>query len=1313
MFYAGVDNFNQTLNVPFDENNFQESSSPVGLLEVDWTNLAGETLPDSTRLFDVCFEPIGGAGDCIPIELSDEPAPIVNLLNNADGDVTASAGEICVRDTIIIDPIVRPVSCPDIEDGEIEVFVSGGRGPYIFNWDLSPAPPQFGPRATNLGTGMKIVTIFDNSRPEPLVRQDTFFVGVGLDVPVANAGEDIMLTCGEGAQLARLEGTGSSGPEFRFRWAPLEEGGTISGPDTIQRITVLSPGEYLYEVTNRETGCFARDTVEVIANLPIANAGSNFGWTCNSDGGTVRLNGTGSSQGGEFSYLWSALNGGAIVDGTETEVNVQITSPGTYVLQVTNDDEGCTATDTTFVADLRADVVADAGPDLIVGCPGDTVLLKPGAEPGTFTYRWLDANGQLLNLGTTHITADTGRYILEVEDENTGCRTRDTTQVTREIRELAIEAVAVTEITCIKDTATVRVLIPEESRPVSVSWEPVGDGVIVKNPDLEEAVVGAPGLYRVVVTNPENQCTNFDEVEVLATVTEPLAEAGESTTLNCEQSMMVLDGAGTSTGPNFIYRWFRGDTSEVSNSLQFEVSTPGTYFLEVTDSTNGCFAKDSVTINVEDDIPTIDIQPVTEMINCMNSQITLTASQPTISNFDILWVPLDSGNITSAADQLSITVDQPGSYRVRIQDTDNLCQGTNEITILGDLIPPFVDAGDSQFITCEEAETVVRGEAFGQNDPEAGISYVWQSVGNGGLVGPTTLDSATVNIPGLFTLTATDMSNGCIGIDTVLVEADTTLPIVIFEGLEGNLGCGDTLVAINATASIRSGPITIEWAGLDDNDDGWFRTENPLIVEAAKPGRYELLITNDNSGCQSNGLVTVEEDMPDLELIFANDSPTEGCPDPGVLLDASPSLIGANFQARWLPLDPGNTVEADSLNPLLARANGIGDYELFVTLGGTCEARDTVSVLPSMGFPEAIAVVNEIEIECGETANLDGTGSSTGDVFSYQWVEATTRMPVANGDAIVSSTNQQGLYTFIVTNINSNCVDSTQVSVMLNTEGLPVANAGFDEEICENETLLSADDPGDQATGIWTTTSGAVIGFPSLNSSDASGLVPGANVFVWTLSAEGCGDYDSDEVTIVVSEAPTLRDDNFTIGAGAGSMDINLLENDDLGTVSDYSLTILSDPTLGNLSDLDADKGTAIYSVSNGNLAATDNFSYIVCNTACENLCDTAIVSLTIEPVVIDPNQIDRPNGITPNGDGLNDEFAFEVIEQFPGNFPDNHMMIFNRWGDLVYEAKPYMNDWTGTNNMGQDLPAATYYYILRLNLADGLILRGDITIVR
>ena len=77
------------------------------------------------------------------------------------------------------------------------------------------------------------------------------------------------------------------------------------------------------------------------------------------------------------------------------------------------------------------------------------------------------------------------------------------------------------------------------------------------------------------------------------------------------------------------------------------------------------------------------------------------------------------------------------------------------------------------------------------------------------------------------------------------------------------------------------------------------------------------------------------------------------------------------------------------------------------------------------------------------------------------------------------------------------------------------------------------------------------------------------------------------------------------------------------------------------------------------------------------------------------------------------DKPAPERITSKPINwryFPDNFLQIFNRNGHLVYEKSGYHNEWDG-KYYGNDLPAATYYFVL--DLKEDRIIKGDITIIR
>ncbi len=87
---------------------------------------------------------------------------------------------------------------------------------------------------------------------------------------------------------------------------------------------------------------------------------------------------------------------------------------------------------------------------------------------------------------------------------------------------------------------------------------------------------------------------------------------------------------------------------------------------------------------------------------------------------------------------------------------------------------------------------------------------------------------------------------------------------------------------------------------------------------------------------------------------------------------------------------------------------------------------------------------------------------------------------------------------------------------------------------------------------------------------------------------------------------------------------------------------------------------------------------------------------------VILPEDIIIPNVFTPNGDG-NNEF-FEIQN---GQFFENTLSVFNRWGQEVYETKNYRNGWRAT-----DLPDGTYYYIFTTT-KDGKEYTGHVTILR
>jgi len=85
-------------------------------------------------------------------------------------------------------------------------------------------------------------------------------------------------------------------------------------------------------------------------------------------------------------------------------------------------------------------------------------------------------------------------------------------------------------------------------------------------------------------------------------------------------------------------------------------------------------------------------------------------------------------------------------------------------------------------------------------------------------------------------------------------------------------------------------------------------------------------------------------------------------------------------------------------------------------------------------------------------------------------------------------------------------------------------------------------------------------------------------------------------------------------------------------------------------------------------------------------------------------------NAFSPNGDGINEEFVIEQIDQL-ACYPTNTVEVYNRWGVLVYETRQYDNTtrvFKGTSegrvtvDRSAQLPTGTYFYIINYTDKEG-----------
>ena len=116
--------------------------------------------------------------------------------------------------------------------------------------------------------------------------------------------------------------------------------------------------------------------------------------------------------------------------------------------------------------------------------------------------------------------------------------------------------------------------------------------------------------------------------------------------------------------------------------------------------------------------------------------------------------------------------------------------------------------------------------------------------------------------------------------------------------------------------------------------------------------------------------------------------------------------------------------------------------------------------------------------------------------------------------------------------------------------------------------------------------------------------------------------------------------------------------------------------------------------------AETTEYEVIIINGECEVIRRVNV--FVFAPIAIF-------DAITPNGDGFNDEWYLQRID----NYPQAVVKIFDRWGQLVFNSIGYSAPWDGTHN-GNKLPAGNYYYVIELNepeIEDNLF-TGSVTII-
>ena len=860
--------------------------------------------------------------------------------------------------------------------------------------------------------------------------ESTVTVGLDQDVPVANAGTGVDITCN--TPTISLDGSNSSqGANYTYNWSTTD-GNIVSGGSTLSPIVDTS-GVYQLMVTDNANGCTSLSSVTIGLNNqpPSVDPGLPATIDCNSP--IVTLGPSTPSGNANLTYTWTTVDGN-IVAGAATE-NPKVNSDGLYEVVVTDNTNGCTSAEQVLIdEDLNYPTVGLTGDDEITCTAASATITAVASSTGAITYNWTTTDGFIqFGNGTNAITVNqAGTYAVDIVNTDNGCSVQDSFVVSTNADFPNAVAAAPSELTCLVDTVEIYGTGSSSGSQFVYSWT-TADGNIISASNILDVVVDEPGTYILGVTDITNNCASTFTITVNENLEVPTADAGLTQTLLCGVDSLQLAGMGSANGGSVEYAWTTQNGSILSgnNTASPFVNASGTYFLNVTNSSNGCSAMDSVIIGQDVNIPTVDAGPDL-MINCQVNSVELgTTNTANGSNFTYQWTASNGGVLPTNSNTPFLTVTDAGTYELLVTNTDNGCKAVSVVDVEKNVDLPVIDPGLPSELNCLVDTTLVGGLGT-----SAGLefSYAWTTP-NGNIVSGNNSSQALVNAPGDYVLVVTNMENFCESQMNISVTENVVEPSISM-GSPSLITCTTPTVDLSANGSSAGSEFDYLWSTTSGNIVSGEMSLTPTVNQ---PGFYTLLITNSLNGCSAIDSVEVDKDNSQPTALIEPVAKLT-CDVSEIMIDATNSSSGSNYSYSWTTTN-GNIISgADALSPTI---NSPGDYHLVVLdNSNNCTSFADVTVDENVVLPIVEAGPNTT-IYCGDTSvALDGTGTDVGASFVYQWTTLNGNI-VSGAATLLPAANEVGTYYLTVENTANGCqaVDSVVIVADVNAPVIVIANS--------------------------------------------------------------------------------------------------------------------------------------------------------------------------------------------------------------------------------------------------------------------------------
>lgn len=1039
-----------------------------------------------------------------------------------------------------------------------------------------------------------------------------------------------------------------------------------NGPAS-QSYTVSSAGNYTVTGTDANN-CNNTQTVSLTVNpTPTVVISASSGTLC--AGQTATLTAATANT-----YVWStgSSSGSALVTPAASTV---------YTVTGTNTAGSCTATAQYTVIVNSLPTIA---PSTVtqVSCfglnNGSASFTNTSGTPG-YTISGTGISGTT----ATGLSPNTYTYVVT---DAAGCRNTTTlaiTQPTAALSSLAAQTASNTSCTLPDGVATLTITGGTANYTVLSSSGTVSGNTI-------SGLSTGPHSYTVT---DANQCSMSNTMSVSGATGINSAITSQAAVLcfgNSTGSVSVT-GSGEASGQySYSLTPLTGGpvAGVVNTSGQYTGLTAGTYSVLVTGNPSNCIS--SQNINITQPAKAMSLTGITSppvVCNGGTAQASATVSGGT-APYTYAWA-VNSSTVSTA----TYTA---GSYTVSIHDANGCALPVQGFTITQAPVLTIASVA-----TTTTACGVAGGSAT--VTPNGGWNSAYSyTLSNG--------------ITTVYTNTATSLATGtytAIVSDALGCSASSTFTI-------SNPAAPTLSISANTATICQGQSLTLSPSGAVSYTLGTTVFTNSVAVAPGTTTVYQLTGA-DAANCVSAPL-SLTVNVNTTPVISVAGTRTVVCAGSPVTLTAS----GATSYT-WSTGTTG--IATITVSP--------GSQTIYTVSGtdGTtgCQSRQAGSYTVAVDAIPLLAVSGQTNVSC--FGNASGAVSFTSTAASPVYSPASTGLPA-------------GTYTFTVNDQATGCNNTTTVTITGPASALSAAITGTAANsscISPNGSYTVAATGG---TPIYTYSSGNTSGiFTGQGTGAQTVTVSDANSCTYTLSVQIpgipapvitaftqsnilCHQASTGTASITVSGGTPgytyawsnnaalnsqvqthLPAGLYTVTAtDAGSCTVShvfvMTEPPPIQVIS----TGITAPCVGESNGsagIEASGGTPAYTYTWTNHASTSNTitelregQYVVTVTDANGCQYQYPVQVTAKGGM-DCDMV-IPEIFSPNGDGKNDTWEIKGLQAYP----DNTVTIFNRWGDEVFRAAPYANDWSGSNTgdkslMGKgDLPAGTYYFIL--DLANG-----------